>query len=671
MADQSVILIVGDTLTQLEMLGECLTNANVRTVVAEDGESAIAIAQDALPDLILLDVLMPQSDGFETCAQLKANPTTAEIPVILMTDLTANQDRAFRWGAVDCVTKPFHPEEVLARIQTQLELRQLRRQLQAQTAQEQSARAEAATERDRANHILESITDAFFALDRDWRFTALNSQLEPLVQRSRAELLGQNIWEAFPEAVGSQFYQEYHRAIAQQTRVEFEAFYPPLATWFGVYAYPTKAGISVYLHDITESKQAQQELQRQYQRSQLFAEVTLKIRRSLNLDEVLQTAVSEVQKVLQADRVLIYRLWADGTGSGVAEAVLPEWTPVLGHRFPEEVFPLDYREQYRQGRIAQIADVTDKQENVADCLVEFVQQFQVQAKLVVPILIKSELWGLLIAHQCANPRHWTDFETELLQQLSDQIGIALNQAQLLEQETRQRQELARSNAELQQFAYVASHDLQEPLRMITSYLQLIERRYKNQLDQSANDFIDYAVDGAARMKTLINDLLMYSRVETRGKPFELLDCREIVKQAIANLQLAIAESHALITQDPLPEITADRTQMIQLFQNLLSNAIKFCGTDPPKIHLLAEAQPEHWLFRVQDNGIGIEAPYVDRIFIVFQRLHHRTEYPGTGIGLAICKKIIERHGGKIWVESHPGNGSTFCFTIPVLSERSV
>lgn len=666
MADQGVILIVDDTLTNLEVLFDSLTNANFRILVAEDGESAIDTATYALPDLILLDILMPDIDGFETCCRLKANPTTADIPIIFMTALTETVDKVkgLSLGAVDYITKPFQQEEVLARVQTHLRLRQLTQQLREQMAREQAIRAEAEADRNQATNILESITDGFFALDQAWRFTYLNPQAEPLLQRKREDLLGKNIWDEFPEAVHSSFYQKYQRTATEQTSVEFEEFYPPLNTWFAVHAYPAKDGISVYFQNITTRRTAQEELQRQYQRSQLFAEVTLKIRQSLNVDDILQTAVSEVQKILHADRVLIYRLWADGTGSGVAEEVLPDWSPVLGHKFPEEVFPTNYRERYRQGRICNIADVTDQKEQVAPCLIEFVQQFQVKAKLVVPILIKSELWGLLIAHQCANPRHWTDFEAELLQQLADQIGIAITQGQLLEQETRQHQELARSNADLQQFAYIASHDLQEPLRMITSYLQLLERRYRDRLDENANEFIDYAVEGATRMKTLINDLLAYSRVGTHGKPFEQVDCRAIVKQAIANLKLAIHENEAIITWDELPELVADSTQLTQLFQNLISNAIKFRSPDPPTIHISAALQNENWLFRVQDNGIGVEAQYAERIFVIFQRLHNRTEYPGTGIGLAICKKIIERHDGKIWIESNPGKGSTFCFTIP-------
>jgi PAS domain S-box-containing protein len=228
----------------------------------------------------------------------------------------------------------------------------------------------------------------------------------------------------------------------------------------------------------------------------------------------------------------------------------------------------------------------------------------------------------------------------------------------------QKQDLARSNAELQQFAYIASHDLQEPLRMITSYLELLERRYKGQLDEKADKFIAYAVDGATRMQTLINDLLTYSRVGSRGQDLELVDCEKILQNVLTNLQMAIKQSNAIITRTPLPHISADPSQLTQLFQNLISNSIKFRGEDPPRIHLEAQDIDGKWLFSLQDNGIGMEAQYLDRIFIIFQRLHSKTEYPGTGIGLAVCKKIVERHSGNLWVESQPGQGSIFYFTIP-------
>jgi PAS domain S-box-containing protein len=236
---------------------------------------------------------------------------------------------------------------------------------------------------------------------------------------------------------------------------------------------------------------------------------------------------------------------------------------------------------------------------------------------------------------------------------------------------RQAQELARSNAELEQFAYIASHDLQEPLRMITSYLQLLERRYNGKLDADADEFISYAVDGANRLQRLISDLLAYSRVNTRGKPFEMVDCVAVMQHVLLNLKVAIEESGATVTHDALPQVMGDSRQLVQLFQNLIGNALKFHADRPPQVHIGVQEQEDHshdgvacWVFSVQDNGIGIEPRYFDRIFLIFQRLHNREEYPGTGIGLAICKKIVERHGGQIWVESELGKGSTFRFTIP-------
>ena len=232
-------------------------------------------------------------------------------------------------------------------------------------------------------------------------------------------------------------------------------------------------------------------------------------------------------------------------------------------------------------------------------------------------------------------------------------------------------ELERSNTELEHFAYIASHDLQEPLRMVASYLQLLERRYKDKLDSDANEFIAYAVDGAVRMQTLINDLLVYSRVGTRGKPFERTECEHVFDQALTNLKVTVEENNAVVTHDALPTVMADMTQLVQVFQNLIGNAIKFRTEQRPEIHVGAVSREGEWVFSVRDNGIGLDPQYAERVFRIFQRLHTREEYPGTGAGLAICKKIVERHGGQIWVESKPGEGSQFFFTLPAKGDASV
>jgi light-regulated signal transduction histidine kinase (bacteriophytochrome) len=236
--------------------------------------------------------------------------------------------------------------------------------------------------------------------------------------------------------------------------------------------------------------------------------------------------------------------------------------------------------------------------------------------------------------------------------------------QAAEQMKKLTQELERSNTDLAQFAYVASHDLQEPLRMVTSFVQLLQHRYQGKLDKNADEFISYAVDGASHMQRLINDLLKYSRVGTHGKNLEPTNFNIVISHALSNLSKTIKENDAIINIDHLPTIPADYTQLVQLFQNLISNAIKYHSKKKPEILVKAINKGDFWLFSVRDNGIGIDKEYIDKIFIIFQRLYNKSRYPGTGIGLSICKKIVERHGGRIWVESKPGQGSTFYFTIP-------
>ena len=264
-------------------------------------------------------------------------------------------------------------------------------------------------------------------------------------------------------------------------------------------------------------------------------------------------------------------------------------------------------------------------------------------------------------------------ERNLIATVAQQLGVIIERKFAEIRLKSSMDELERSNNELQQFAYVASHDLQEPLRMVASYVQLLARRYRGKLDADADDFIDYAVDGAKRMQGLINDLLQYSRIGTQGKEFEATECEAVLDRALSNLQMSIKESGAKVTHDLLPTVMADSSQLTQLFQNLIGNAIKFCRDEPAEIHIWAEeieaeseSRVRSWYrFSVRDNGIGIDPKHSERIFLIFQRLHGKGEYAGTGIGLAICTRIVERHGGRLWVESGEGEGATFHFTIPV------
>ncbi|HYO74754.1 MAG TPA: PAS domain-containing protein [Archangium sp.] len=287
--------------------------------------------------------------------------------------------------------------------------------------------------------------------------------------------------------------------------------------------------------------------------------------------------------------------------------------------------------------------------------------------LGAPLLVRSHLVGVLAVYG------QTSLEEETLATLAtvaDAVaqGLERRRAEVSLQE--HARELARSNEELQQFAYVASHDLQEPLRMVASYTQLLARRYKGKLDTDADEFISYAVDGVNRMQRLIQDLLAYSRVGTRGHEFKLLDSAQVLNKALANLKTLMEETGATLIQGKLPQVMADETQLTQLFQNLVGNALKFRGKTPPRVLVEAELQGNEWRFTVEDNGIGIEPQYYERIFVIFQRLHGKEEYPGTGIGLAICKKIVERHGGRIGLDSQPGQGTTFWFTLPAVPTPS-
>jgi signal transduction histidine kinase len=292
------------------------------------------------------------------------------------------------------------------------------------------------------------------------------------------------------------------------------------------------------------------------------------------------------------------------------------------------------------------------------------------AGLDIPLILVSGAVGDVTAVECIKQGATDYVLKDSLTRLPASVRRALEEKQVRKERrqaeadlAKKAEELARSNRDLEQFAYVASHDLQEPLRMVAAYTQLLGERYADKLDENANKYIHYAMEGALRMQTLVQDLLTFSRVG-RDRKRAPIPCDAVVKEALQNLHTAIQESGAVVHHERLPTVSADRTQMVQLFQNLIGNAIKFRGENTAVISVSAEENGAEWIFSVADNGIGIALEHFDAIFVIFQRLHTRAEYPGNGVGLAICKKIVEQHGGRIWVESKAGQGASFKFTLP-------
>jgi len=408
------------------------------------------------------------------------------------------------------------------------------------------------------------------------------------------------------------------------------------------------------------------------------------VQRARTSEQVYQTVADEISKL--GHHAIIFSLVDGGTHVAVShlsiESKLLEAAEKLAgtsaSEYRQEIKPGDiYDQALREKRAVYVTNMIDRfgeslPRVTRPVAKKIVSMIGFERAIYAPLIADEETYGLLVVAS----NSLTEADLPAVATFANQTAIALENTRLLDElkdfnlelekrvEERTR-ELKRSNEDLEQFAYVASHDLQEPLRMVASYLQLLERRYGDRLDSDAHEFIDFAVDGAKRMKTLINDLLAFSRVGTRGEPFENTDLNAVLGRVRADLHALIKEHNALLTCDELPNLMVDETQMAQVFQNLISNAIKFRKEDvPPRIHVSAEDRNGEVLLSVRDNGIGIDPQFADRIFVIFQRLHNSQKYAGTGIGLAISKRIVERHGGRIWVESEEGAGATFYFTLP-------
>jgi signal transduction histidine kinase len=428
------------------------------------------------------------------------------------------------------------------------------------------------------------------------------------------------------------------------------------------------------LEDITERRRAEEALRQRNRELALLRRAGQAFDSSLDLKQVLVTVLEETRRLLDVVACSVWLVDPDTDELVCWQATGPQREVVRGWRLAPGVGVAG--QVVRHGESFIVSDTRTDERYFAGVAQE--AGLDLRSVLAVPLRVKGGVIGVL---------EMVDVEVDgftldnmlLGEQLAASAAIAIENARLYEQaqqeiEERKRAEkrieryavdLKRSNRDLERFAYAVSHDLQEPLRVVKSYLKLLEDRYSDQLESKAEEYVDHAVDGAERMQEMIGALLDLSRVGTRGDDPAPTDAEEVLKRVLGSLERAIEDANAEVTYDSLPTVMADEAQLGQAFQNLIANGIKFRKEDvPPQVHVSAEREGNEWVFSVADNGIGIAPEQADRIFQVFQRLHTEEEYPGLGVGLALCKRIVERHSGRIWVESKPGEGSTFYFTLP-------
>ena len=427
---------------------------------------------------------------------------------------------------------------------------------------------------------------------------------------------------------------------------------------------PESLTIRIYSSDVTRLKAAQEamrvasdEAHRQARENQILGEIGRIVSSSLDINDVYAGFGEQLNRILHFDRLAI------------SLVNLEDWTftnayvvgDVVPGRQPGEIFTLEGTVT-NEAVVSRRALVIQGDPEVLEA--RYPNLLRYPSVVLAPLIYRGELFGVLNARS-SEPHAYTDEDAEILSRVASQITPAIANSLLYADVVRTHEDLGRSNSDLEQFAYAASHDLQEPLRTITAYIGLLRDRYADTLDETALEFMSYAVDGAHRMRSLIDDLLEYSRVDIQGKPLEPVNCNGVVESALGNLTEAIQEVNAQVECSPLPIVNGDEGQLARLFQNLVGNALKFRQERKPRIRIWAELNSDEWVFSVQDNGIGIAPEYQARIFGMFTRLHSQSQYSGTGIGLALCSKIAQRHGGRIWVESEVGHGSTFRFNVPV------
>lgn len=626
------VLVVDDQPSNLRFLSKLLTAQGYQVYQAICGQLALNVAIAHCPDLILLDIRMPEMNGYEVCRRLKATAETEQIPVIFLSVLDEMNDKlqAFRVGGADYITKPFQVEEVLARIDKQVGLQKLQQQLKEQNYQLQQSQSLLAS-------ILNSSLDAVVAYSAvrnsegnivDFQWLLINPAAEKFYGLLLNEIVGKNLLAELSQVRNNGLFDLYVSVVETGETVDREFSYEherDTIVWLHIVAVKLNDGLAVTFRNITDRKRAEIALRDSEERFRaIFEQAAVGIAKTTLCGQFMRVNPGFCQIVRYAESELLQQNWQ---------------------------------------AITHPDDIEADREYVRSLLSGNIQTFSLEKRLVCKD--QAVRWANVTVSAMRDAKGTPQYLICAIEDISERKLVQELLQESLDTQTRYAQELTRSNAELEQFSYVASHDLQAPLSTIAGYAQLLEKRCHNQLDAQGNKFIRNIVNSCGRMQALIDDLLEYSRVGRSEKPFDVIDCNLVFEDACANLQLAIRQDRASVTRGDLPRVRGDSFQLLQLFQNLIGNAIKYRSSEAPMVHVGASRQGDSWVFSVQDNGIGIAEQYHPRIFQLFQRLHSEKQYSGTGIGLAICQRIVDRHGGRLWVESEPNRGSTFYFSIPI------
>ncbi|WP_254532313.1 sensor histidine kinase [Natrinema gelatinilyticum] len=501
--------------------------------------------------------------------------------------------------------------------------------------------------------VYDRVTDAVFALDEEWQFTFCNEQAEQLLDRSEADVLGTVVWEVTPDVIGSAVRTEYERAMETQEPVGFETVAESLDSRLVGRAYPSETGLTVTVRIDTERARRTERLRDRERALQDAYEVIADPDRQF--DEKIDSLLGVVRRTIGTDYATLSRIHEDAD-EYIFEAVdAPADADLeMGDTAPLSATNCERAVDTEQTLV--IEDVDRDAPELADRAGN--AEWGISCYLGTPISVDDEVYGTFCFYDLdAHVDEFSDWEVTFVELLGNWVSSELERHH-------SERKLEASNERLEQFANAASHDLKEPLRMVSSYLTLLENRYGDELDADGREFIEFAVDGADRMQAMIDGLLAYSRVETRGDPLEPVDLNAVFADVRNDLELRLEETDATLSSESLPWVEGDADQLRQLVQNLLSNALEYSGDEPPRICVEARREGSDWLISVSDDGIGIPPDDEERVFEVFERLHTREEHAGTGIGLTLCRRIVERHGGEIWVDSELDEGATFRFTLP-------